>query len=112
MIYAVFESENGSLCRCSVKGHAGFADAGQDIVCAAVSSAVQLTANLITESFQEQADISADDNLIRIILKQPDSGSASLLLEGLFTHLQYISEDYPKTITLKKSQIPEVENNA
>jgi len=104
MIYAVFKSENGRLCFCSVKGHAGFADAGQDIVCAAVSSAVQLTANLITESFQEQADISADDNMIVMSLKHPESGSASLLLEGLFTHLQYISEDYPNTITLKISK--------
>jgi len=103
MIYAVFESENGRFCHCSVKGHAGFADAGQDIVCAAVSSAVQLTANLITETFQEQADISADDNLIKISLKQPDSGNASSLLEGLFTHLQCISEDYPKTIKIKIS---------
>lgn len=111
MIYAVFKSENGRLCYCSVKGHAGFADAGHDIVCAAVSSAVQLTANLITESFHESADVSADNNKIILSLKYPESGSASLLLEGLFMHLQYLSEDYPNTITLK-SQNLEVENNA
>ena len=103
MIYASFESENGRFCQCSIKGHAGFADAGQDIVCSAVSSAVQLTANLITETFQEQADVSVEDNLIKIILKHPDSGNGSSLLEGLFTHLQCISEDYPKTIKMKLS---------
>ena len=103
MIYAVFESENGRFCKCSVKGHAGFADAGQDIVCAAVSSAVQLTANLITETFQEQAEVSADDNLISIVLKHPDAGNGFLILEGLLTHLQCISEDYPRTIKLKIS---------
>lgn len=111
MIYAVFVSENSRLCNCSIKGHAGYADAGQDIVCAAVSSAVQLTANLITETFQEQAEISAQDNIIHIRLKQPESGSGASLLEGLFTHLQCISEDYPQTIQLKISSSGG-ENNA
>ncbi len=101
MIYAVFESENGTLRQCSVKGHAGFADAGQDIVCAAVSSAVQLTANLITETFQEKAEISAEHGTVRIFLNRPEDGCASLLLEGLLTHLHCISEDYPGTIKMK-----------
>ena len=103
MIYAVFESENGRLCNCSITGHAGFADAGQDIICAAVSSAVQLTANLITETFQESAEVSAENNLIKIILNSPGSGNGASLLEGLKLHLQCISEDYPKTIKISDS---------
>ena len=103
MIHAVFEQKNGRLCGVTVTGHAEYADPGEDIVCAAVSSAVQLTANLITETFQEQAEVSADDNLISIVLKHPDAGNGFLLLEGLLTHLQCISEDYPRTIKLKIS---------
>ena len=100
MIRAAFESQNGTIFRCSISGHAEFADAGQDIVCAAVSSAVQLSANLITETFQEQADVSAENNLIRINLKHPETGNGSLVLDALLLHLQYLSEDYPQTIRI------------
>jgi len=100
MIHAVFESKNGRLCKCSISGHAGFANAGQDIVCAAVSSAAQLSANLITESFQEHARISAENNLIVIALESPETGNGSLILEALRTHLHCISEEYPKTIKI------------
>ncbi len=101
MIHAVFESDSGTLCTVSVKGHAEFADAGQDIVCAAVSSAVQLTANLITDTFQEKAEILAEENHIKISLKEPEKGNASRLLEGLLTHFSFIEEDYPGTMKIK-----------
>ncbi|MBR2912620.1 MAG: ribosomal-processing cysteine protease Prp, partial [Oscillospiraceae bacterium] len=32
MLKAVFSRKNGRLCRCSVKGHAGYAEHGQDVV--------------------------------------------------------------------------------
>lgn len=105
MIKAVFQKQNGKICSCSIKGHADYADMGQDIVCAAVSSAVQLTANLITESFQEQADVSANDNIIRIYLGQAQTGNGAVILEGLFVHLQCISEDYPDSIKIQISEV-------
>lgn len=105
MIKAVFQKQNGKICSCSIKGHANYADSGQDIICSAVSSAVQLTANLITESFHEQADISAENNIIKICLKQVQTGNGAVILDGLLVHLQCISEDYPDSI---KIQILEV----
>lgn len=112
MIHAVFRRQNGSLCECSVRGHADYADAGQDVVCAAVSSAMQLTANLITENFQEKASVSVQEvrsqNQIRISLGQvpghhhdnsPSPGE--IILEGLLTHLQWISEEYPDHIAIQ-----------
>ena len=43
-------TKSGELLTCfSVSGHAGYDDYGHDIVCASVTSAVQLTANGITE---------------------------------------------------------------
>ncbi len=56
MICARFFRKNGSLSSvAAISGHAGFADAGEDIVCASVSSAVQLVANGITECAKQQA---------------------------------------------------------
>ncbi|MDE5792938.1 MAG: ribosomal-processing cysteine protease Prp [Oscillospiraceae bacterium] len=105
MIKAVFQKQNGKFCSCSIKGHADYADMGQDIICASVSSAVQLTANLITESFHEQADISAKNNIIKICLKQVQTGNGAVILDGLFVHLQCISEEYPDNIKIQVSEV-------
>ena len=105
MIKAVFQKQNGRICHCSIKGHAGYAENGQDVVCAAVSSAVQFTANLITECFHEQADISAENNKIIICLKQPQTGNGAVILDGLLIHLQCISEEYPDNIKIQISGV-------
>ena len=104
MIRAVFQRRNSGLCGCTVKGHAGYAQNGQDIVCAAVSSAIMLTANLITEQLGEQAEVSSEDACVRIRLRQA-SGSGTLLLEGLLVHLQCLSEEYPGTIQISYSEV-------
>jgi uncharacterized protein YsxB (DUF464 family) len=104
MIKAVFEKKNGRVCGVSVSGHAGYADAGEDIVCASVSSAVQLCANLITDTFREKAKVTAGDNLIEIRLRGK-AGSGYAVLSGLCDHLRYLSEDYPGTITIEITEV-------
>lgn len=104
MIEAVFEKKNGRFCAVSVTGHAGYADAGEDIVCASVSSAVQLSANLITDTFREKAKVTAGDNLISIALREK-SGNGYAVLSGLCDHLRYLSEDYPNTITIEITEV-------
>lgn len=104
MIQAVFERKNGRFCGVTVTGHAGYADAGEDIVCASVSSAVQMSANLITDSFGEKAGVSAADNVITVRLKEM-RGNGSAVLNGLCDHLRYLSEDYPGTITIEITEV-------
>ena len=103
MTKAVFTRKNGTLCRCSVKGHAGYAEEGRDIVCAAVSSAVQLTANLLTETFKVEAQVSAKGDTINI--RTDGSDTAAKLLEALAVHLQCISEEFPKQIKLEFTEV-------
>lgn len=103
MLKAVFYQKNGEFCGCSVSGHAGYADHGQDIVCAAVSSAVQFAANLITETFRESADITAEGDAVII---QLDGGRTSpSVLEALCVHLQCISEEFPDTIKFEFAEV-------
>ena len=66
MIRAEFFSKAGRLTGFSVSGHAGYADAGEDIVCAAVSSAVQLTANGITEVLGVKARVTAENDTVSL----------------------------------------------
>ncbi len=98
MLNAVFERKNGTYCGCTVKGHAGYAEQGQDVVCAAVSSAVQLAANLITETFRIPARVSAESNTVRIRLQDSCDAAGASILEALYVHLQCISEEFPDTI--------------
>ena len=105
MIHAVFERKNGRLCGVTVTGHAEYADPGEDIVCAAVSSAVQYATILITESFQEKDRESERDGKITVRLLHPEQGQSALVLAGLYQHLQFLSEDYPGTIQLDITEV-------
>ncbi|MBQ7004739.1 MAG: ribosomal-processing cysteine protease Prp [Oscillospiraceae bacterium] len=103
MLKAVFVKKNGRLCRCTIKGHAGYAEHGQDIVCASVSSAVQLTANLLTETFQEDAAASAKGDTVNI--RTNGSELSEKLLNALLVHLQCISEEFPGTINFEFTEV-------
>ena len=65
MIRVEFTKSGELLTSFSVSGHAGYDDYGHDIVCAPVTSAVQLTANGITEVLKLPAKVDVEENLIR-----------------------------------------------
>lgn len=48
MIKAVFAVKGEKFIGFTVKGHSGYAESGNDIICAGVSSALMLTVNTIT----------------------------------------------------------------
>ena len=75
----------------SISGHAGFADYGHDVVCAAVTSAVQ------------QVSVLQD----KIVLTLPGNSTreAQAFLEALRLHLTVLSEDYPGTIEVFVSEV-------
>jgi uncharacterized protein len=77
-------------------GHAGFADDGQDIVCAAVSVLVINTVNSIERFTSDTFDFKKDEKKgaidFKIISKLSDE--SSLLLNSLFLGLQGIRKDY------------------
>ena len=71
-----------------------------DIVCAAVSSAVQLVANGITEICSEQASVDVKENLISLTKKDGLSQKGRCFLEALLLHLQLLCEDSPNAIKI------------
>jgi uncharacterized protein YsxB (DUF464 family) len=88
----------------SISGHSGYSDSGSDIVCASVSSAVQLTANLITDSFRISADVSAVNNNVSLKITDhcelSESSMAHKLINALYCHLEIISEEYSENLKL------------
>lgn len=105
MIKAEFKRRNGNLVSFSISGHAGYDDAGRDIVCASVTSAVQLTANAITEILNVKADVGVYANEIKLSLPNNCDERAYLFMDSLLMHLEVLSEDYEGTIKLKVTEV-------
>ena len=74
-------------------------------VCAAVSSAAYMAANTVTEIQQLDAEITVNDGFLNLNLSQQDAKSASVTLEGLRLHLTALSQEYPKFIKVKNSEV-------
>lgn len=102
MILAEFvKNKSDRLLGFSVKGHAGFGSAGNDIACASVSSAVMLTANTITEAFKIKAKVDVLENEISLKLENDQTGEGDKLLLGLLTHLYCLSDEFSGSIRIK-----------
>ena len=100
----VFTSDNG-ITGFESSGHSGYADEGSDIICAAVSSAVFMTVNTLTDIVKCQAKIDVSDGNMsfHIVTKLSE---AQQILEGFKLHIEALAADYPKNIkvTLRRCQ--------
>lgn len=105
MIEAVFEKVPSGYSGLRISGHAGYADKGQDIVCAAVTSALLLTVNGITEILQVAATADVAENNVHFMLPLGAPQPARDYLAALKLHLEYLSTDYPNTIHLTTLEV-------
>ena len=83
-----------------VSGHSGYDDPGKDIVCASVSSAVQLTANGITVCAKAKADIKVDDGDISVLLLDKNE-KTQLLIDSFVLHIKELSKDFKDYLNIE-----------
>ena len=100
----IFSQADGKISGFSVTGHSGTAERGQDIVCAAVSSACRLAANIITDGFHISAKAQAEDNVMLCKAEMPDERTHAVL-DMLEQQLEMICEEYPGTIKISFSEV-------
>ncbi len=109
MIHATFyDGEKGSCVGCTVSGHAGHAAYGEDIVCAYVSGAVQLAANLCTDSFQLPVVAREEEHDARVVIELTGTditGDVDRILRGLEAQLKLLEEAYPRSIQVKHKEV-------
>ncbi len=98
MIRAEFRFPQAGAASFTVKGHAGFAEAGKDVVCAAVSSAAYLTANTVTEILGVKARAKVKEGSMEFAFS--GSEEAANIVRGLRLHLTELAEQYPGTIQI------------
>ena len=77
----------------SIKGHSGFGSEGNDIVCAAVSSAAIMTVNTVTEILGVKGVTEVRDGFLQFEVS--GSSAARDVIKGLRLHLEELSNDYP-----------------
>ena len=85
-----------------VEGHSGYAEAGSDIVCAAISSVVGMTECTINEVLGVAAPVKHKDGYVSLKLPgglgQANERTCQDLLTGMMVYLQALSEVYPENL--------------
>lgn len=89
-----------------ISGHSCSAPQGEDIICAAVSSAAFMTANTLTEILHINADITVlDQGQMTITVPKPDIELAQTILSGFNLHMQALEEQYKDYIHLRYTEV-------
>ena len=94
----IYKDSNKSIRGFHISGHAGYADAGKDIVCAGVSTLVVTISNAIekftTDKFECYEDEEAGD--VRLSFTDTVSNESNILMNTLVLGLTDISDSYGK----------------
>ncbi len=97
-----FFTEDDRITGFSVSGHSGYAEAGSDIVCAAISTAVTMAEATINDVCGAKAKVRVKEEDARITLTLPTScdeeETVQAVLSGLMLTLISLREDYPDYI--------------
>jgi len=97
-----FFTEGDRITGFSVSGHSGYAEAGQDIVCSAISAVVTMAEATINDVCGAKAKVRVKEEDARITLTLPAScdeeESVQAVLSGMMLTLISLREDYPDYI--------------
>ena len=85
-------------------GHAGFAEYGEDIVCAASSATILTSINAILLISRESIDVKQNNNNIDLTIIEEDINTMKLI-DNMLASLKSIQNDYPKNIEIIEEEI-------
>ena len=103
MIRAEFRYRDGEISGFSIKGHAGGVF-GEDVVCAAVSSAAYMTANTLSDVCRLPVKATVKDGEMTVMLCSLNE-NAKMVLDGFLLHVKGLQEEYPTRIQLLKTEV-------
>ena len=104
MTTVTFLTEESRIVGFEVSGHSGYADAGEDIVCAAVTSAVRLVEATVNDVMGLCAAVKVNAQEAVITLHLPGGlasdaeSTCQNLLTGLMVYLAQLHDEYPDNI--------------
>lgn len=96
MIKVVITKNKGRYVGLESQGHAGYAEEGQDIVCAAVSALIITTANALDAFTDDSYVLETDDGFVCWEFQDEVSERGTLLMDALVLGLTEIENSYDK----------------
>ena len=111
MTTVTFYSEGSRIVGFEVKGHSGYAPEGEDIVCAAVTSAVRLTECAINDVLGLEASVKVREKDASISLKLPgalgqtNEATCQALMTALMVYCVQLHEEYPENIIVLDMEV-------
>ena len=87
----------------TISGHAKYADAGYDIVCASVSSIIYTTINAALRIDKDSIEFNDDGKTITIINLKKDFYT-NCLIDNLHDLFKQLVNDYPKNIKMESEE--------
>ena len=104
MTTVTFHMEEDRIIGFDSEGHSGYAEAGADIVCAAVTSAIRLTEATVNDVLGLCAAVKVNERDARISFRLPgglsnaDETTCQTLLAGLMVYFTELHGEYPGNI--------------
>ena len=97
-----FFTEEDRITGFSISGHSGYAEAGKDIVCAAISAIVTMAEATINDVCGAKAKVRVKEADARVTLTLPAScdeeESVQAVLAGMLLYLCNLRDEYPEYI--------------
>ena len=97
-----FFTQDDRITGFSVSGHSGYAEAGQDVVCAAISAVVTMAEATINDVLGAKAKVRVKDDDARITLTLPvscdEEEAVQAVMAGMMLTLCSMREEYPDYI--------------
>jgi uncharacterized protein YsxB (DUF464 family) len=85
-----------------IQGHAGYAEKGQDIVCAAISAITNGTINFLQKDYPSDCQIVCLPTQISIHLLT-DNSDCQLSLKLMLSQLENVAKTFPNYLEIKKN---------
>ena len=105
-----FRTEGERITGFTVAGHSGCAEAGEDLLCAAVTSAVRLTECAVNDVLGLGAAVKVKEKDASISLKLPgglgqtNESTCQTLLTGMMVYLSELHNEYPDNIEVMEAE--------
>ena len=99
-----FFDQDGRITGFCCSGHSGYAEEGEDIVCAAITSAIRLVEATVNDVLGLAASVHVDARETKISFRLPGGLSATAestcqaLLTGLMVYLTQLHDEFPDNI--------------
>ena len=110
MTTVVFRMEEDRITGFEAKGHSGYAAAGEDIVCAAVTSAVRLVETTVNDVLGLAAAVKVREQDASISLRLPGGldevteSTCQSLMTGLMVYFAQLHDEYPDNIEVLEEE--------